>query len=258
VTRAQATNLARCSIRRPTRFRGLSVATNTPPRVSQRAPGGLQSSILFEPLVNKAAKQLGVDRSRNPQDQRAGQRPFFGLNPRRCAGRRPRTAKVTSSYVKECARSRRAALQLGRAQAAQRPAQRVEGPWRGRGYSTFTAGSIGMDGLFVLKPDGKMYIHQGIGNLGTHSVIDTARVVAEVMEFPWEKVEVVWGNTGRGIAWSSVQAGSQTTLRAHPRELRGRHRRQAAGCRNSPPPNWAAIRRPIASAATASPGLAGR
>jgi len=40
--------------------------------------------------------------------------------------------------------------------------------------------------------------------------------VAEVMEFPWEQVEVVWGNTGRGIAWSSIQAGSQTTL-AHTR-----------------------------------------
>jgi CO/xanthine dehydrogenase Mo-binding subunit len=86
----------------------------------------------------------------------------------------------------------------------------------GVSYSTFTAGSIGMDGLFVIKPDGKMYIHQGVGNLGTHSVIDTARVVAEVMEFPWEQVEVVWGNTSRGVAWSSIQAGSQTTL-AHTR-----------------------------------------
>jgi CO/xanthine dehydrogenase Mo-binding subunit len=36
------------------------------------------------------------------------------------------------------------------------------------------------------------------------------------MDFPWDQVEVVWGNTGRGVAWSSIQAGSQTTL-AHTR-----------------------------------------
>ncbi len=47
-------------------------------------------------------------------------------------------------------------------------------------------------------------------------MIDTARVIAEVMDFPWENVVVVWGNTGQGIAWSSIQAGSQTT-HAHTR-----------------------------------------
>ena len=61
-----------------------------------------------------------------------------------------------------------------------------------------------------------MYVHQGIGNLGTHSVIDTARVIAEVLDFPWENVVVVWGNTEQGVAWSSIQAGSQTT-HAHTR-----------------------------------------
>ena len=43
------------------RFRGISVATNTPPGVSQRAPGGLQASVWFEPLVHEAAKKLGID-----------------------------------------------------------------------------------------------------------------------------------------------------------------------------------------------------
>jgi xanthine dehydrogenase molybdenum-binding subunit len=83
-------------------------------------------------------------------------------------------------------------------------------------YSAYTAGSTGVDGLFVIKPDGKMYVHQGIGNLGTHSVIDTARVCAEVLDFPWADCVVVWGNTGQGVAWSSIQAGSQTT-HAHTR-----------------------------------------
>ena len=39
--------------------------------------------------------------------------------------------------------------------------------------STFVAGSTGFDGLFVIKPDGKMYIQSGIGNLGTESFSDT-------------------------------------------------------------------------------------
>ena len=82
---------------------------------------------------------------------------------------------------------------------------------------TFTAGSIGVDGLCVIKPDGKMYIHQGVGNLGTHSVIDTARVIAEMLDVPWEKLRGRRGATPvKGVPWSSVQAGSQTTY-AHTR-----------------------------------------
>ena len=63
-----------------------------------------------------------------------------------------------------------------------------------------------IDGLFVIKPDGKLYVHQGIGNLGTHSVIDTARVVAEVLDYPWDNTSVVWGDTGKGVAWLSINS----------------------------------------------------
>ena len=213
---AQAVNLATLLYQAPNaRFRGLSVATNTPPRVSQRAPGGLQSSFLFEPLVTKAARKLGIDEVALRRMNAPVDGSFFGLNPVANATR-PRTAKVTSSYVRE-ALDKGAQLfnwEERKKKNGQRNGSKVTGV--GVSYSTFTAGSIGMDGLFVIKPDGKMYIHQGIGNLGTHSVFDTARVVAEVMEFPPDQVEVLWGNTGRGIAWSSIQAGSQTTL-AHTR-----------------------------------------
>ena len=43
------------------RFRGLSVATNTPPRCAQRGPGGMQGASMLEPLISRAARQLGVD-----------------------------------------------------------------------------------------------------------------------------------------------------------------------------------------------------
>ena len=123
---------------------------------------------------------------------------------------------MTSCFVKEAPRPGRRAVQLGRAQGAtgKRTGSKVRGV--GVGTGAYTAGSIGVDGLCVIKPDGKLYIHQGIGNLGTHSVIDTARVIAEVVDFPWENCEVVWGNTSKGLPWSSIQAGSQTTY-AHTR-----------------------------------------
>ena len=41
-------------------------------------------------------------------------------------------------------------------------------------------------------------------------------MIAEVSGVPWENCEVVWGNTSKGLPWSSIQAGSQTTY-AHTR-----------------------------------------
>ena len=43
------------------RMRGTNVYTNTPPRGPQRAPGGVQSMTMLEPIIQKAAKQLGLD-----------------------------------------------------------------------------------------------------------------------------------------------------------------------------------------------------
>ena len=63
----------------------------------------------------------------------------------------------------------------------------------------------------TIRPDGKLYVQSGVGNLGTHSVMDLARVAAEVLAMPWEKVEVVWGDTGKGVPWSCLSVGSQTT-----------------------------------------------
>ena len=72
-------------------------------------------------------------------------------------------------------------------------------------------GSIGFDGLMTIRPDGRLYVQSGVGNLGTHSVIDLARVAADVLAMPWEKVEVVWGNTSKGLPWTCMSVGSQTT-----------------------------------------------
>jgi CO/xanthine dehydrogenase Mo-binding subunit len=70
--------------------------------------------------------------------------------------------------------------------------------------------------MLVIRPDGRLTIHSGIGNLGTHSVFDTAMVAAEVLGVEWDEVEVVWGDSSKGLPWSSMQVGSQTT-HAHTR-----------------------------------------
>jgi CO/xanthine dehydrogenase Mo-binding subunit len=194
------------------RFRGVSVATNTPPGVSQRAPGGLQSAVLFEPLLDKAARKLGIDEIEIRKINAPVTNSEFGLS--QVQGR-PRTT-VTSCFLKEALDRGRVAFNWDerRKRAGQRQGTKVRGVSVATG--AFVAGSIGFDGLFVIKPDGKVHIHQGVGNLGTHSVFDTARIVPELLGCAWEDCEVSWGDTSKGIAWSSSQAGSQTT-HAHTR-----------------------------------------
>ncbi len=63
----------------------------------------------------------------------------------------------------------------------------------------------------TLRPDGYLHVQSGVGNLGTHSVIDLARVAAEVLDLPWEKVVVNWGDTSKGLPWTCLSVGSQTT-----------------------------------------------
>jgi CO/xanthine dehydrogenase Mo-binding subunit len=252
------------------RYRGISVLTNTPPRVAQRAPGGEQASAMLEPLISKAARQLNVDqveirkinapvngsefgpppppaaagaaaaargnragapggppavaqpqptelgratgRGQNAAGQLPTQQPVAAAAPPSA----PRRSFFTSCYLRE-------ALDLGaklfnweerKTRNGQRRGSKVTGV--GVGLGTYTAGSIAMDGLLLVRPDGKVYVHTGVGNLGTGSVHDTARIVAEELDTPWEQFEIVWGNTGKHVAWSSPQAGSQT-IHAHTR-----------------------------------------
>ena len=43
------------------RWRGVTAITNTPPRRAQSQPGGMQGIVLMEPVIAKAARQLGID-----------------------------------------------------------------------------------------------------------------------------------------------------------------------------------------------------
>ncbi len=187
------------------RWRAINVLTNTPTRLFQRSPGEMQGIAIVEQAVTKAASQLGIDQVEMRKiNAPAGKAPF---GPER-NGRRGYT---TSAFVKEALD--RGAERFGWKERAARAGQRNGNKVRGVGVAvgTHTAGSIGHDGLMTIRPDGTLYVQSGVGNLGTHSLFDLARVAADLLAVPWEKVEVVWGSTAKHLPYSCLSVGSQTT-----------------------------------------------
>ena len=188
------------------RFRGLSVLTNTPPPTSQRAPGGAQQNAIMEPLLAKAARRLGIDQVALHRINAPAGKALLGG-----PGKDGKRSYVTSAFVREAIDR---GVELFNWEARKpRGGKRVGAKARGLGIavSPFIGGySINYDGLMTIRPDGKLYVQSGVGNLGTHSVIDTARVAAEVLDVPWENVEVVWGDTSRNLPWTCTSDGSQT------------------------------------------------
>jgi len=189
------------------RFRALSVLTNTPPRVSQSQPGGMQGITIVEPMLAKAARRLGIDqvairKLNSPEGQAAAGPPGPGAQ----GGMRASSARIREALDKG---AELFDWNARKARSGQRTGSKVRGV--GVAMSTFFAGSSGFEGLLMIKPDGRLYVQSGIGNFGTESVIDVHRVAAEILGVPWEQVDVTWGNTGRNLPWTCISGGSQTT-----------------------------------------------
>ena len=187
------------------RWRGLTVLTNTPPRSAQSSPGGLQGIVIIEPIIAKAARRLGVDQVAIRRiNCPAGKAPFGPLA-------QGKQQYATSAFLKEALD--RGAEQFKWSKRVARTPKRMGTKVRGVGVSLscYVGGTIGFDGLLVIKPDGRINFQSGIGNLGTESVIDVHRVGAEVLGVPWEKCDVVWGNTTKNLPFTCVSGGSQTT-----------------------------------------------
>jgi xanthine dehydrogenase molybdenum-binding subunit len=187
------------------RWRSVTVLTNTPPRSPQSSPGGMQGIAIIEPILAKAARKLGVDqvalrRVNCPE----GKAPFGPLV-------NGKQQYATSSFIKEALD--RGAEQFKWNERKLTTGKRVGSKVRGVGVSIscYSGGTTGFDGLFVIKPDGRVYIQSGVGNLGTESWTDVHRVVAELVGVPWEKCEITWGNTSKNLPWTCPSGGSQTT-----------------------------------------------
>jgi CO/xanthine dehydrogenase Mo-binding subunit len=184
------------------RYRGIPVLTNTPPGGPQRGPGENQIACAFEPFLDRAAKELGLDRLEirklNAPDNDA---IFDGHQ-----------SAVTSAYQKE-------ALTIGAenfgwseksARSGERNGSKVIGIGIGQAYHS--AGAAGFDGLVRITPDGKLHIHSGIGNLGTYSYAGTARIAAEALNYNWDNCVIQRGDTRKHLAWNFGQFGSNTSF----------------------------------------------
>ena len=187
------------------RWRGVTVLTNTPPRSAQSSPGGLQGITIIEPIIAKAARKLGLDQVairyiNCPEGKAPYGPPVQG-----------KLQHATSAFLKEALQ--RGAEQFKWQERVARSPKRIGSKVRGVGVSLscYVGGTIGFDGLLVITPEGRVRFQSGIGNLGTESVIDVHRAGAEVLGVPWEKCDVVWGDTSKHFPFTCVSGGSQTT-----------------------------------------------
>ena len=196
------------------RWRGATILTNTPPRSAQSSPGGLQGIIIIEPIIAKAARKLGVDqvairRINCPE----GKAPFGP----EAQGKRP---YATSAFLKDALD--RGAEQFKWSERVARTPKRIGSKVRGVGVSLscYVGGTTGFDGILIIKPDGRVTFQSGIGNLGTEAVIDVHRVGAEILGVPWEKCDVVWGDSSKFLPFTCVIRRKPNHTRDDARRLR--------------------------------------
>jgi xanthine dehydrogenase molybdenum-binding subunit len=182
------------------RYRGVPVLTNTPPTGPQRGPGENQFVPAIEPMMDKAARELKIDRLAIRKLNAPDTSSKIGSD----------RGPITSAFIKEALDQ--AATKFNWDQKKQRSGQRngnkVTGIGIGQGYHS--AGSNGFDGLLRITPDGKLHIHTGVGNLGTYSHSATARVAAEILNYSWDNAIIERGDSRRALPWNSNQAGSLT------------------------------------------------
>ncbi|PCH61973.1 MAG: aldehyde oxidase [SAR86 cluster bacterium] len=182
------------------RFRNTSIGTNTGHRGAQRGPGENQIMAIVAPIMDKAAEDLGIDRLVIRKLNAAQNGDVSG----------PRSQPFTSAYMPEALEM--AASQFNweqkKSRARQTNGSKVIGLGIGQGYHN--AGRSGMDGIVRLMDDGRLLIHNGVGNLGTYSYASTSRAAAEVLKIPWERCEVVGGRTDRHLPMTSPQDGSNS------------------------------------------------
>jgi len=182
------------------RYRGISVYTNTTPRGAQRGPGQNEMAAVLAPIMDKVANQLNMDRVAFRRVNAVDNDGWYGNQ----------SGPVTSAYMREAIDQ--GAELFGWNEKANLPKQISANVVRGIGIGTgyHGAGGRGYDGLVRIGTDGKLYIHSGVGNLGTYSYAGTARAAAEALQMPWENCEIVRARTDRHLPHSSGQGGSNT------------------------------------------------
>ena len=184
------------------RFRGIPVYTNTPIRGAQRGPGQNQIACVVEPLLDKAAEELGIDQLAIRRINAPDNDSKYGR----------RQGPVTSVYMREALDKGGKAFDWAKKKqkSRQRNGSKVIGVGVGQAYHS--AGSSKFDGLVRLTPEGKLHIHSGVGNLGTFSHTATSLAAAEVLTCKWENCVIERGDSRRHLPWNHAQWGSNTSF----------------------------------------------
>lgn len=186
---------------RSMRWRGISVATNTPATGAQRGPGQNQLACIMEPLMDKAARELNIDRLK-----------IRDINaPDSSSTLTDKKQEVSSAYMKEALNiaSEKFNWSREKLESGKRNGSKVIGI--GIGQAFHPGGATGFDGLVRITADGKVHIHTGIGNLGTYSYAGTSRIVAEVLKCSWENCVIQRGRSTNHLPWNLGQFGSNTS-----------------------------------------------
>ncbi|MGY9000121.1 MAG: xanthine dehydrogenase family protein molybdopterin-binding subunit [Rhodospirillales bacterium] len=186
------------------RFRGVPVLTNTPPKGAQRGPGENQTANILEPILDKGARKLGMDRLA----LRLVNTPGGGTG----AKVGPKRTPVTSAYLREGLVQ--ASEKFDYAGRVKKSGKQANGKIRsvGIGQAYHAAGFNGWDGMVRITPDGKLHIHTGVGNLGTYSFAATSRVAAEVLGYDWNNTVIERGGTLKAMPFNIGQFGSNTSF----------------------------------------------
>jgi CO/xanthine dehydrogenase Mo-binding subunit len=186
------------------RWRGVPVLTNTPPQGAMRGPGENQTAAAMEPIIDKAARQLGLDRLAIRRINAPDNSGTYGGGGKQ--------VPLTSAYLKD-------ALDMGAKAFNWEEKKKLSGTRKGSkvigvgiGQAFHTAGANGFDGLLRILPNGKLHIHTGVGNLGTYSYAGTARIAAEVLGYNWDNVIIERGDSRKGLPWNLGQFGSNTSF----------------------------------------------
>ncbi|MBT4582234.1 MAG: xanthine dehydrogenase family protein, partial [Gammaproteobacteria bacterium] len=182
------------------RYRGISVYTNTTPRGAQRGPGQNEMAAVLAPMTDKVARAIDMDRVAFRRTNVLDSDGFQGGS----------QGPVTSAFVREALDQgmRTFGWQDKIAQPKDMGNNKVRGVGVGIGYHG--AGGRGYDGLLRIGTDGRLYIHSGVGNLGTYSYAGTCRAAAEALQVPWDKCDILHGRSDRHLPHSSGQGGSNT------------------------------------------------
>lgn len=182
------------------RFRGTAIGSNTGHRGAQRGPGQNQIAPVIAPIMDAAADELGISRLDIRKVNSAMTGDVGG----------PQRTPFTSAYMPEALDQAATAFdwEARQSRRRQRNGSKVVGLGIGQGYHN--AGRSGMDGIVMMGADGRLKIHNGVGNLGTYSYASTSRAAAEALKMPWESCDIVTGRTDLHLPITSPQDGSNS------------------------------------------------